>query len=474
MIYELFHKDVNVLTAEYEPETNKFGKILSVENEAHLPVGTRGIPGHTLSQGIQFWWRSRLIPRNRSNLKINNLDIDALLTDSNGFNLSDQYWIRPRGSDMTWKKGNFHLNPFDEDFGAFITGQKYSSFHGMSSQSPDLFSNGQQDKRWVIRHGERVLVKYGRPPYYEQPFNEMLASEICRRLGFPHVRYTLLATGKSEPLIYSMCPCFISQDTEFVPAGFVQYALPKKRHSSSYGHLLECCEAVGMPDMDGLEKSLARMNILDYIMANTDRHYGNFGFMRNAGTLEWLGAAPNFDTGNSMFYEYPTSDLRKSLSIMENVRSMSFATSQKKQAERFADRIAALNVDFKRLEGIGDFYRDLLSRNPKEDTERIDLLSGLLMQRIKNLQSITLSKSAVVRAFLAAVRADSSDRPLMEKVKSARRRAYDGDYGDVRLVDEYLAGVKAKNLEDFERKLAERINKSRTKQCRDVDSSISD
>ena len=39
MVYELWHKNINVLTVEYEPETNKFGKILSVHNEKHIPVG---------------------------------------------------------------------------------------------------------------------------------------------------------------------------------------------------------------------------------------------------------------------------------------------------------------------------------------------------------------------------------------------------------------------------------------------------
>jgi hypothetical protein len=33
-----------------------------------------------------------------------------------------------------------------------------------------------------------------------------------------------------------------------------------------------------------------------------DRHYTNFGFVRNAETLEWIGTAPLFDCGASMWY----------------------------------------------------------------------------------------------------------------------------------------------------------------------------
>ena len=35
-----------------------------------------------------------------------------------------------------------------------------------------------------------------------------------------------------------------------------------------------------------------KMLKVDYIIANEDRHYNNFGFIRNADTLEWLGLAP--------------------------------------------------------------------------------------------------------------------------------------------------------------------------------------
>ena len=42
------------------------------------------------------------------------------------------------------------------------------------------------------------------------------------------------------------------------------------------------------------------MTVMDDIMLNTDRHLGNFGLIRNAETLEWIGPAPIYDTGNSL------------------------------------------------------------------------------------------------------------------------------------------------------------------------------
>lgn len=475
MVYELWHKNVNVLSVEYEPETNKFGKVLSVYDKKHIPVGIQNIPNHTLSQGLQFWWQSRLIPKNRSNFKINNPDIELLLTGSNGFNLSDQYWIKNEKSEMTWEKGNFFTNPFNEDIGEYITGtrQGHYNLQNMTSNSPDLFSNGQQDKRWIIEKGTRFLVKYGRPPYYEQPFNEMLATEICRRLGIPHVQYSLLVKGKTEPLIYSMCPCFVNTDTEFVPAGFIQYINAKEKQTSNYNHLLECCKKSKFRDISEIEKSFMQMNLIDYITANTDRHYGNFGFLRNAKTLEWIGPAPNFDTGNAMFYEYPTSDLRRSSSLMDNVISRSFAASQKKQAEKFSDKIALFDFDFKKLEGIKDYYEDLLSRNPKEDAERIHLLSNMLVKRIENFKDIVYSRNSVSKDFICILSNDTSNLRVMDKIKIARKQIYENDNNKGILVDKYLQSIKTKNVEEFEKVVQKEINKVLNKQKRTLNNNKS-
>mgnify|MGYP003275770131 CR=1 FL=1 len=41
-----------------------------------------------------------------------------------------------------------------------------------------------------------------------------------------------------------------------------------------------------------VEESIAKMFVLDYIIANADRHLGNFGVIRNIETLEWEKIAP--------------------------------------------------------------------------------------------------------------------------------------------------------------------------------------
>ena len=40
----------------------------------------------------------------------------------------------------------------------------------------------------------------------------------------------------------------------------------------------------------------------DFVLTNTDRHFYNFGVLRDSHTLEFIGMAPIFDSGNSMFW----------------------------------------------------------------------------------------------------------------------------------------------------------------------------
>ena len=58
-----------------------------------------------------------------------------------------------------------------------------------------------------------------------------------------------------------------------------------------------------MKDIENIEKQLCQMLTVDCIIANSDRHFNNFGFIRNADTLEWEGLAPVYDTGTSLFHD---------------------------------------------------------------------------------------------------------------------------------------------------------------------------
>ena len=186
MIYSLFHKNIEVLTFNFHNGKSPFISIIKIINNSHLPVGVYNENYNELAKSLNLWWETRLIPQSR---KIPQ-DAAAILNDyyekSYGLNLSDQYWIKQSESNISWESVNFFTNNFNEDIGKYIITNGRSTIKEMTSISPDLFSNGEQDKRWIINKNKRFLLKYGLPPYYEQPFNESLASELCRRLNINH------------------------------------------------------------------------------------------------------------------------------------------------------------------------------------------------------------------------------------------------------------------------------------------------
>ena len=138
----------------------------------------------------------------------------------------------------------------------------------------------------------------------QQPFNEVAATIVARRLGIPHVPYTLLW---DDGVPYSVCEDFITPDTELVTAWRVMRFVKKDNSTSVYRHYLNCCDALGAP---GVERAVDQMIVLDYLIANEDRHQNNFGLIRDANTLEWIGAAPIFDSGSSLGYDKLANQIR--------------------------------------------------------------------------------------------------------------------------------------------------------------------
>lgn len=459
MIYYLYHKELPVIKVDYNKETGKFTKIIEIIRESHLPIGITSIANCSPLQGLQFWWDSRLIPKNRKGYSTGKIELDNAINNSYGFNLSDQYWIKPEVSDLTWNKGNYYQNNFNEDIGNFITGSKSVNIHNMKTDSPDLFSNGEQDKRWCIKRGKRILIKYGRPPYFEQPFNEMLSTEICRRLNIPHVKYEFIIKNKKNPVIYSSCECFIDENTEFIPAGFIQYVLKRDKKTSTFDHLINCCKALEMSDIEGIKSFLYKMIFIDYIVGNVDRHFGNFGFIRNAETLQWLGPAPVFDTGNAMFFEYPTSDLRKGTGIMDNVICRSFAAKQSDCLKRFAKHIYSQSLDFSKLDGIKDYYMNILGQNPKDDEERSKLLSELLMIRIEKSKTVISGSNEYVMLFLSTIRDDNSMDAYIKKIARATQIVSSKSEKHKLALNEYISSLKASNPTELEEKIKKAVKK---------------
>ncbi len=353
MKYTLMHKDVPVLDIELDEDTNSVQKIYTVHHSEHLPLGTGLRHGAVDRAALNTWWIDRSIPASRSGIRkaletLNLPNTQMLLTRCFGLSLSDQYWVKPQSSDLEWNRINFFTNPFSEDIGNVLLGKKTGGA-GFDFRSPDNTSDGFLKKRWKIIDGKRCLLKTGSNPFMQQPFNEVVATRVANRLGIPHVPYTLLW---DDGLPYSVCEDFITQDTELVSAWRIMQSRKKDNSTSIYRHYLNCCEALGVPD---IVHAIDQMIILDYLIANEDRHQNNFGLVRDANTLEWIGAAPIFDSGSSLGYD----KLPKQILSPRSVECKPF---KKTHAEQLKLVTAFDWVDFDRLNGIEDEIRQVFDQ----------------------------------------------------------------------------------------------------------------
>ena len=385
MNYSLMHKNIKVIDILLDEETGSIIEIGNVYNYIHLPIGTtrNNSIDRTL---LNKWWVNRSIPISRIGVE-EALEIfkmstpQMLLSKCFGLSLSDQYWVKPIDSNLQWELINFFDNTFNEDVGDILFGKAKDSYN-ISLNSPDITTDGYLKKRWKIINGKRCLIKAGSQPFDQQPFNEAIASLIMNRLKINHVDYFVIFDDLKP---YSVCEDFISKDTELVTAYKIMQAYPKPNHLSIYQHYINCCKAFGIEDI--VEK-MNQMIVIDFIIANEDRHLNNFGLIRDANTLKWLTTAPIFDSGSSLGYDKVTANMDKqSLIMCKPFKNTHF--EQLKLVTSFDW------INFKALENIDDEILNILSKANKNiiDEARKRKIVSSINNRIDYLKKLSLEKN---------------------------------------------------------------------------------
>ena len=388
--FALMHKRIQVASIELDDKTGFIQKIGEVYAPEHLPIGVPFRKGVADRASLNEWWMDRSIPESRSGIReaLETLEITntkILLIRCYGLSLSDQYWIRPEGSDLSWDDVNFFTHPFSDDIGNVLFGAVRKA-NELNFTSPDNTTDGFLKKRWKIMDGKRYLIKGGSNPFRQQPFNEVIASEIMSKLDIPHVPYTLIR-NKEAP--YSVCEDFVDENTELIPAWRIMMTQKKDNSTSVYGHFVNCCEALGIKEVISF---LDRMITLDYIIANEDRHFNNFGALRNAETLEWLGMAPIYDSGSSLGYDKLPGQMRSEKDVICKPFK-NHHTEQLRLVHSFDW------LDLSKLNDVEEIIRGVLSEDTEEnyiDENRINGVVNAVRRRLQNLEQIIRERQSKI------------------------------------------------------------------------------
>jgi hypothetical protein len=354
-------------------ETGRITKLGELYNPEHLPVGAATENGASIKV-IDNWWTGRTIPASRDGIKgaLRNMDVELtslLVEKCCGLSLSDQYWISPKGMGLKWENVNFFQNEFSKDVGEILFGKAPKDKKSINLVSPDNTSDGWLKKKWIISDGKRLLMKGGSNPFMQEPFNEVIASEIMQKLNILHARYKVIYE-KDNP--YSLCENFITEDTELVPAWKVFDVYKKDNKDSALTHLLRCCERLEIP---GVREAIDKMLTVDYIISNEDRHWGNFGFVRDANTLEWKGFSPIFDSGTSLWYD--------SITVGREKDCEPFRGTHKEQIKLVSDLSW---FDYGALDGIDIECKEILAQSKTVDGARRDKIAKAVTARCERIE----------------------------------------------------------------------------------------
>lgn len=376
------HKRIAVAELELDDATGMIQKVNTIYAPEHFPVGVTVKRGVADRAAFNEWWTDRSIPASRSGIReaLETLEIantKMLLVRCYGLSLSDQYWICPEGSDLTWDTINFFYNDFSEDIGDVLFGaaKKTDAFN---FSSPDNTSDGNLKKRWKIINGKRYLVKGGSSPFRQQPLNEVIASGIMDRLGIPHIPYQVVW---EQGVPYSLCEDFVTEDLDLVPAWRIMKTQKKSNHVSVYQHFIDCCRELGI---DGAVPFLDRMIVLDYLIANEDRHFNNFGVLREAETLKWIGFAPIYDSGSSLGYDKMPAQIRSG----QDITCKPFKKHHEEQLKLVSDFSW---IDFERLKDVDSLIEEVLTAEGTEaymDETRVQAIKESARRRTDHLSRL--------------------------------------------------------------------------------------
>ncbi|MBD5555317.1 MAG: excisionase [Roseburia sp.] len=379
----LMNKNVPVVELELDDDTATIIKVIKSYELDFLPIGVDVKAGIPNKKELNEWWVGRSIPASRSGLAsaLEQLGVrysEQLLLRCYGLSLSDQYWMNPVDRELKWENNNFFQNDFSDDVGNILFGQPAAQ--NIDLMSPCNTLDGWLKKKWKIIDTKRCLLKAGSNPYMQEPINEVFGTRLHQRLGCKnYVPYKMLS---EKGIPYSVCENFIDTSTELVSAVSINRSMKKRSQFSTYEHFMNACDRLGIP---GMKEYIDYMLVFDYLMVNTDRHFGNFGAIRNVETLEWIGPAPIFDSGTSLWHD----KLTRAINPLGEVEIKPFYSNVSRQMKLVSDFSW---IPFEELRHLKDDIREIFVPTEFIDEERIETLANAVTCRVEELKDMEIEQ----------------------------------------------------------------------------------
>ena len=330
------------------------------------------------NDGILKWMEHRVIPKNRAfvdeilktlGLSINNTK--GIIDVCKGLSLNDSYWIVPKTFSGKFSEYNLYENRFSEVL-SLVAYTGVGQSNKIFTTSPELTTQGMLRKAWRFVEGDGIFLYKGGTEGYansgNEPYSEYYASQIAEIMGLNAVHYEL---ENWKGILASKCKLFTNIDTSFTPIGRIVKSGGIKASLDYYMQL-------GAPALEQLKSML----VFDAVIYNEDRHFGNFGVLRDNHSGEIISPAPIFDNGLSLF-NYAMPDDIKNLNSYAKTRANPYRISYENICKDVMG--AQQKAELRRL--IGFKFRRHPSINLPE--ERLRAIENQIEKRVREILSLT-------------------------------------------------------------------------------------
>lgn len=324
------------------------------------------------------WLKIRSASAKRSDIKAllanqeMNLPIELTLKN-HALSLTDPYCIKGLKENFSYEQYRFDKNNFHYGVGNFLIGRDAD----IVFPSPDICTNGNQPKVWRTVDGEKMLLKFGTAPFYQEPSNEIISSIIAK--DFPVLNAVEYKEGYLDGNRVSVCKNFLQEDEELVTLNQF-YAVNSGFTGNIYFDIIQQGKAVGLYNIESYIRS---MICLDLLLNNRDRNLGNVAMIRDTKTGYFVRMANLYDFGKSL---WATSDVDDIIHNPNDTYKL-FKNTIDEELSKLSKKIKFKNIDFNKYSPL--IYTTL---EKNQDKKRVDKIITEYEKRCNYIISKVLPK----------------------------------------------------------------------------------
>ena len=271
---------------------------LEIINEQLLPLYLKNVAN------AELWLETRAIDSHRSNsrllkkaLRLKERDDLTTVIKVNAVTITDNYWIKPFDSELTYQDVRFT----DDYFSVLALKGSYSSFNRVANskrtKTPELTNIGSFEKCWKLIDGKWWMYKTAT---HDELFSELFIYHLGEELGMNMALYK-----RGDKCIKSL-DFTDNASVNFEPA--FSFMGDNEDYEEVFSKLEELCPQA--------KADYVKMIFLDTIVANPDRHTANFGLLRDIKTGKLIGFAPLFDHNMALIARgYPKAPTKNDILI---------------------------------------------------------------------------------------------------------------------------------------------------------------